>query len=192
VPAQYQGNNMQWENDIKTLSLDGNLQKFKNWLVKPYIISQAMKKICKNLSVEVIDQKFHSAYPDENYKLNIKQNVDNLPLIRKVYLKGDDIPWSFGRVIIPNKTYLQYEKIFNSLGGKLIGESLLYNNPDTTRSTFEYCVLHPRHELFQDAIINLDINPPEKLWARRSVFTIKQLPLLVNDVFLPMIPEYLS
>jgi chorismate--pyruvate lyase len=41
--------------------------------------------------------------------------------------------------------------------------------------------------LYQAASARLD-DKPEVIWGRRSLFTLRGKPLLVNEIFLPAIP----
>ena len=89
------------------------------------------------------------------------------------------------------KTYQQYAETFDNLGDRLIGESLLYTNPKTTRRQFEFAKLAPEHPIYQDALSGI---PSEKhgenLWARRSIFFIDTNPLMITETYLPDCPPY--
>ena len=167
------------------------------WLIKPYIISKAMKICCKTLEVALLQHKKMPAFEDEKQLLEL---THEWPLIRKVYLKGDGIPWSFGRVVVPTPTYLAFQTSFDTLGGQLIGESLLYGHPQTTRGPFDYAQLTPDHDFYQDMLHLLDQHYPlstqpslfSELWGRRSIFHINGHPLLVSEAYFPWIPTYPS
>lgn len=130
-----------------------------DWLTKPYILSQALRKVCVNLSVKVLTQKLQT---------------DN-SLIRQVYLLGDDIPWVFAETLVAADTYQQYKDIFDKLNNNLIGETLLYGNPNTKRYAFEYALIEHNNS---------------SLWARRSDFNICNYKLTITEAFLPDIPRY--
>jgi len=145
---------------------------FYEWMTKPYILSQALKRICHSLTVEVISQEFTNAHSNEYSLLGLTKG--DVPFIRQVILLGDGIPFTKGRVVIHPTTYQNHFAQFAALGSQLIGETVLHNNnPDVTRSRFEYAHL-------------------EEGWARRSVFWIKKDPLLVSEIFLPILPAYVS
>lgn len=150
---------------------DENLQ---NWLTKPYILSQALKRSFGAISVEVVSQAFGEALPDEIALLEIPTNEQ--AFIRQVYLVAGGQRRTYGRVVIPLRTYQYYEEKFEGLENKPLGETLLYNNPDVTRSEFEFSFVYLLSE--------------EGHWARRSVFWLKEYPLLVTELFLPGLPEY--
>lgn len=156
------------------------------WLTKPYILSQALRRICQTLSVKVIKQCFMEAFEDE-YDV-LQTNASTLPLIRQVFLEGDGVLLTYGRVVIPKTTYEQYFSQFESLNNNLIGETLLYKNPDATRGAFEYACVNSSHPIAKEVIAFF--TDVEFLWARRSIFSLKSYPLLVTELFLPTLPPY--
>ncbi len=177
---------LQWVSDISQLTMPPpNL--IKEWMTKPYILSQALKRICNTLSVKVIEQCFEKAFIDE-YKVIGMQSAE-VPFVRQVLLQNEDnIALTYGRVIIPPKTYELHFSQFEKLGTNLLGETLLYNNPDVTRGSFEYAYV--KHSDVLAAKVFADLTP-EDLWGRRSVFSIKSSPILVTELFLPTLPPYL-
>jgi chorismate--pyruvate lyase len=45
-----------------------------------------------------------------------------------------------------------------------------------------------RHPLYRHAAVHVDA-PPRALWARRSLFSLENHPILVTEVFLPALLE---
>lgn len=164
--------------------------KFKNWLEKPYVISKAMKLLCNDLTVKVISQKEEYITKQEQSFLNL---LNNHSFVRKISLNGNNYPWEYARVVVPNKTYHEYIECFKNLGGKLIGENLLYNNPNTTRGNFEFCCMDKSNYVFKEIVKHLNNfnNKAKLIWGRRSIFYIDgEYPLLISEYFLPDIPDY--
>ncbi len=115
-----------------------------------------------------------------------------VPFVRQVLLQNEDnIALTYGRVIIPPKTYEVHFSQFEKLGTNLIGETLLYNNPDVTREPFEYAYVNHSHLLAQKVFTALAQDSNKDLWGRRSVFLIKSSPILVTELFLPSLPLFL-
>jgi chorismate lyase len=178
--------NEMWVEELITLAPTADISQ---WLTKPYILSKALKRVCQTLSVKVIAQNFNAAFDDEYPILNMEPHEH--PFIRQVFLQGDNIPLTYGRVVIPTKTYHQHVEKFINLASNLLGETLLYGNPNVKRGPFEYGEFNKSSELIKEIYIHLpDMFPCESLWGRRSVFWIKQDPLLVTEVFLPTIPPF--
>lgn len=165
--------------------------EINEWLTAPYILSQALKRVCNHLTLKVIGQKFSAAYQDEYQILNIENT--ELPLVRQILLLGDEVPFTYGRVIVPLSTHQHHFSQFESLGSNLLGETMLYRNPDVTRGAFEYGYVEPAHPLATEVygILPLDFLR-QPLWGRRSVFWIKSLPLLVTEMMLPTLPPYVK
>lgn len=160
---------MKWVNTIGELPCEPQ-PNLLLWLTKPYVLSDALKRVCKDLTVNVVSQQFLVAMPDESIRLGLAP--DELSFIREVILEGDGVPLTYGRVIVPSTTYHNHYDAFKNLGARPIGETLLYNNPESTRGDFEYG------------------KSEDGLWARRSIFTLRDDPLLVTDFFLPSLPDY--
>lgn len=177
--------NLEWTNDPASLSTPPSTL-IGEWLTKPYILSRALKQVCQTLTVKVIKQCFMPAFEDEYAVLKMPASVS--PFIRQVFLEGDGISLTYGRVVIPKTTYEQHFAQFESLNNNLIGETLLYQNPDVTRGAFEYACVGSSHSIVKE--IAMFLPEFELLWARRSVFSLKSYPLLVTELFLPTLPPY--
>ncbi len=160
-----------WVEDPKDLELSVT-DSYYHWLTKPDILSKALKSLCDELTVQIISQDLARALIDERQILSIQENNS---LIREVYLLGDGTPWVLARVVVPFQTYLRHKNDFDSLGKKLLGETLLYADPSFTRSKFTYARIS-----HNDA----------RLLSRRSIFTLDGQQLLVTESFLPQIPPY--
>lgn len=175
-----------WHSDLTTLPIKPS-PSLRDWLTKPFILSKALKQHCQQLSVEVLSQQFMGV--DETEQRLVEKGKD--PFVRRVFLLGDNQPWTYGRVVIAPSTYETHFSEFATLGGKLLGETMLYGNKDTTRSPFEYAVIESGNALYQEINQHLPLTEPA-LWGRRSYFYLKQAPLLVTEVFLPLLPDFAS
>lgn len=160
-----------WSEDIATLGLAQD-NHFYAWLCKPLVLSAALRNVCKHLSVQVISQQLTTATIEEQHTLNISENNS---LIRKVYLCGDGIPLVYAKTVIPHDGYIQYKNEIDNLGSNLIGADFLFKQPNITRGPFSYAVIK---------------NP--NLYARRSIFKIKDVSVLVTEIFLSNIPKYMD
>jgi chorismate--pyruvate lyase len=157
-------------------------------LTKPYILSQALKRVCQQFSVKVLEQQFSPIFNNEAAVLGI--NPTDTAFVRQVFLQDDYTPLTYGRVVVAPVTYDHHFAEFQSLGNLPIGETLLYNNPDVLRSAFEYALIEASSDLGSLVYQHLGQASNTPLWGRRSVFKIKSEPLLVTEVFLPALPDY--
>lgn len=174
-----------WVTEIAALECPPS-NSIASWLSKPAILSHALKRHCQQLSVQVIAQQF---MPVDQTEQKLVEGADTTPFVRRVLLQGDGQPWTYGRTVIAPSTYQTYFSQFIALGAKLLGETLLYGNPDTTRSDFEFAMVPKETALYQEIQQSISLTEP-LLFARRSYFYLKQAPLLVTEVFLPKCPDY--
>jgi chorismate--pyruvate lyase len=110
-------------------------------------------------------------------------------LVRQIYLKDTKHIYIYGRTIVPQATLTAYAEDFAKLGNSPIGDALLHHNPKVQRSAFEFGYVLPDSLLYQDAV-HAYTAQPEKLWARRSTFSLAGLPLLITELFFPELPAY--
>lgn len=71
----------------------------------------------------------------------------------------------------------------SKLGNKPLGAAL-FANPLIKRTPLAFKKLGTRDPLYLRACQILTATPPQ-LWARRSIFSLKDSPILVTEVFLP-------
>jgi chorismate--pyruvate lyase len=133
-----------------------------------------------NVHLRLISEQFDSAFSDEQACFD---TIHSDFWIRKIFLCSDETPLSYGRVIVPKSTYLRFQKDFDQLKTKPIGETLLHHNPQVKRYPFEYRFLEKTDPLSKDTqLVYPKLNTPS--WARRSLFTWEGFPLLITEVFL--------
>ncbi len=189
--------NNNWEN-INTTEIAHVPDVLREWLCKPFVLSRALRKVCAQFTVHITDQRVKPLYADEIAALGCYETSNGY--IRETYLGDENHPFVYARVTMPESTYLMYKAELDNLGNRPIGETLLYSNPTTTRSDFEIKRITQDDELlfdelvhtnFYKAVIERNARVPE-LWARRSVFTLHGHPLLITEVFLSDIPDYID
>ena len=183
-----------WVHDISTLKKTPSA-KFSSWMQKPKNLGESLRKVCHTLSLNIINQNFEVPLDDEIDILGLSSSKDTICYVRQIVLVGDGLPFTYGRVVVPKLVYLSHMDKFNSLGSKLIGETLLYGNPETVRSAFEFNQIDSTHPLFNLTISALPDSATisKSFWARRSVFTIsKNEPILITEIFLEDLPIYLD
>lgn len=137
------------------------------------------------MSVDVVTEVLGEPWIDEGPALEL----DRLRgWLREIYLCAGGVPQVFGRSFIPMRTLESLNPRLDRLGETPLGH-VLFQLPGLKRRNLEIARLDARHRLYQRAVKGLDA-APGRLWARRSVFEIRHLPLLVTEVFLPGSPIY--
>lgn len=128
-----------------------------------------------------LSQQFDTINTDEQQRLGPSSRY----LVRQIaFFDADNQALTYARTVIPHETYEAHKDIFENLHEKPIGVNFLHNNPDVTRSTFEYATLNSANYPL------CPLNKSATLFARRSTFTIKGWPLLITEFFSPQLPPY--
>ena len=120
--------------------------------------------------------------PEEQLFLKLAQR--RWPFVREVMMYVDNEPWIFGRSIIPNDTINGIGGRLKLLGNKPLGK-VLFDDKSTERLFIEVAKISKVHYLYPQ---NFGPEPPDYLWARRSLFCFRRLPIMVQEVFLPNCP----
>jgi len=158
----------------------------RSWLLDSASLTLRIKNHCRNkhlgdFSVKLLRQGMAIPSNDEVQRLKLKHR--HYALIREVLLYCGDTPVIFARTVIPIKTLSGPQRQLAHLGNRPLGE-FLFAQPALQRDAMEVTSLTNGHQLYDIAVQNLD-KKPEQLWARRSIFRLKDKPLLVAEVFLP-------
>ncbi len=93
--------------------------------------------------------------------------------------------WVAARVIIPKETARGHDHPLRTIGKRSLGD-ILFANPNVDRGDFEFAQLTRAHVLFHRA----ELYVPKSLsfiWARRSLFYFDEAPLLICEIFLPIV-----
>ena len=143
---------------------------------------------CKSaLEVELKSESWQQPMPEEADKLNM--STDEQAFVRESWLKSNSQYLIYARSIVPRHTYDQFSTKLNELGTRPLGE-LLFADASSYRAEMRYARV-PRDCLLFDATVDHNVSQ-ETLWARQSLFYIKDKPLLILEVFLPSIDQVLQ
>lgn len=142
------------------------------WLLEPASLTARLKAHSHNFHLQVL-QESQAMLPDFLTSC-FAQSIGQC-LRREVLMFCNDQPAVYAQSWLPQVT-LQQVKALSALGEQPLGE-LLFQFADVTRSPIEVCRLSVGSS-------TLPI-PSGEYWARRSLFTIVGVPMLVAEVFLP-------
>lgn len=154
------------------------------WLSGPQILSAALGKVYKEVGLKLLSEGPEAIMVTEQEALSKLAPVQADYFVRSVFLLGDTVPVIFARTVIPASTYAQYKENFASLGNQFIGMRLLHNKENVMRSEFEYAALSAQDPLYQETARFGVQEQAHTRWARRSLFWIEGLPLLITELFL--------
>ena len=158
------------------------------WLRDKGSLTTRIRYNCKErFRVNVLEQGWGRPFYSEQQQLSMRNK--ERAVIRAVHLLCDDIPWVFARTLIPASSLRGPAKRLTMLGDKPLG-AVLFADPTIKRGQTQVARLLPRHPLFSYATRRIDPQPAE-IWGRRTIFYLAGYPILVNEIFLPDVPEYL-
>lgn len=123
-----------------------------------------------DFSVQVLWQGWRKINRQEALLLNSKEQV---AWCRDVALKVKGKPYVFARTCIPKNTMTGKESRLRNLGNMPLG-GFLFNHPNMSRGKMIAYKLGPNKLSLQ--------------WARRSVFTLNNKPVLVTEAFTQPLP----
>ncbi|WP_233113658.1 chorismate--pyruvate lyase family protein [Aggregatibacter actinomycetemcomitans] len=130
------------------------------WLFDKQSLTVKLKQTCARFDVKVRSEKW------------IEKTFENetalLPAgaywCREVLLLGDGKPWIEARTLIPQTLFVYHQEL-SMLGKKPIGEWLFQQTP-------------------QRRLIQWAQDPQSGLYARRSLFWVQNIPMLISELFL--------
>jgi len=157
-------------------------EKSREWLLHQGSFMERLKQHgIQHSEIIVLKHTWEHPLPSEQKILTIKTHEE--ALVREVLIKSAVGNWMFARTIFPKETLTETERQFIHLENNSLG-SILFNYPDLQRSEFEMACLQ-QHDTWHQKIAQLVAIQDKKLWARRSVFTIRNKAILLSEVFLP-------
>ena len=149
---------------LDTGSLIANLKKF------------SLERVYLNLQTQL----YKKPHYDEAKTLGLRNG--EFVLLREVFLTCNILPWIYARTAIPNCTLHTVPKLAN-WGDMPLG-NYLFSDKFTYRGKMEIGTLKMLHNPYK-LMANISANKDSVLWGRRSVFYIKNQPLLITEIFLP-------
>jgi len=156
--------------------------KLQHWLWDAGSLTDRLIDQCvSSFTVQVLTEGWQKPFYDESLILGMPRG--EYGFVRQVYLVCDGIPWVFARTVIPQSTLVGSVKGLTRLGNQSLGK-VLFEKPGVIRGQLQVAKLTPGQVIYESARRDcIDVEQP--IWGRRSIFFIKDKPLLVNEVFLP-------
>jgi len=174
-------NHIQWQSP-DGFHADLAQSQLKDWLYDSGSFMQRLKiHGIEDAKIEVLSQNWQFPTPDEKYELNLPDRT--YVLAREVYIKNDEQVLMFARTIFPRQTLTGAEKQFRQLKSQSLG-SKLFTEPSMMRTPFEFAFISAGSRWYEKAVQCL-AQPIASLWGRRSIFFIKEKPLLLTEIYLP-------
>ncbi len=153
------------------------------WLRDRGSLTQRIQQRCTRFAVRGMCSGLARIALDESALLGVAPQ--HLAYAREVFLYANDLPVVFAHSACAHRHLRGAWSAVRNLGNRPLG-ALLFAHPLVERKPLHYKALCGAHPLYQRAAAVLS-DPPDRLWARRSLFILHGAPLLVTEVFLPEI-----
>lgn len=160
--------------------------RYAAWLRDPSSLTQRVQSACAGaFRVAVLSQAWRRPARSEARRLGLRPGVR--AFVREVCLMCDDTPWVYASTVIPRATLSGEQRGLARLRTRPLG-AVLFADPTMRRREVEIARLVPGGCLYAHARAVL-AQPPREIWARRSLFLLRNKPLLVTEAFLPAIAD---
>ncbi len=152
------------------------------WLLDPSSLTRRLQQACGGgFGVQVVRQHWELPLLSEARVLGIK--AGRHVLVREVRLMCGTQPWVFARTVIPATTLTGPQRRLGHLGERPLG-GLLFSDPSMRRGELEVARIVRGQPLFTLATAAQPL-ADHAIWGRRSLFYLRDKPLLVCEMFLP-------
>jgi chorismate--pyruvate lyase len=131
--------------------------------------------------IEVVSERWQLPLREEILRLGLPER--RYALVREVLIHSTAGRWMFARTVVPETTLSGPERKLARLQNQSLG-SYLFKQKSMLRSRFQWAELETG-TLWRHKIQNYLAGWQAKIWARRSVFHVRDKPLLLTEIFLP-------
>jgi chorismate--pyruvate lyase len=172
---------IQWQpaERLGQLPIDGHLRP---WLIGKGLLTQRLKAASNGrFALRLID--LWTGILGAGHKSALRCG-DNAGLFRDVAMYCADQVWVYAQTVIPDSTLTAHPWLAE-LGDSSLGETLSELS-GLERSPYEYAWLPAEDPLTARALRGAQLKPAG-LWARRSLISLRNAPMLVQELFLPAI-----
>ncbi len=161
--------------------------RWRAWLFDPASLTQRLIGACAgNFRVRLIAQRHERPMLSEARALGFE--ATHHALVREVRLLCDEAVWVYARTVIPPATLVGANRRLAYLGERSLG-AVLFADPTMKRGEVEVTRVVPGQRLFR-LMVAQSHQTPREFWGRRSVFRLRDRPLLVSEFFLPSLEDF--
>ncbi len=161
--------------------------EWRSWLLDHASLTRRLQQRCgEGFRVKLLSLRLERPMLSESRALG--RPPQEIALVRQVHLLCGDTPWVFARTVIPLPSLKGGLRRLTQLGNHSLG-AVLFADPRLERSPMEVARILPRQRLYRRSH-GADISEGEPVWGRRSVFHLRDNPLLVSEFFLPELLQH--
>jgi len=174
---------LRWQ-PVSLLATKGISPQLKDWLSYPGSFIKRLKEHgITQPKISVLNECWKCPELEEARLLDIKPRL--YARVREVLIYSDQGPLMVARTVIPRTTLTGKEQQLAYLKTRSLG-SILFKDVSVERTEFEYACIKPSTKEYVRIEKAVDDKASE-YWARRSLFYIKNKPLLLTEIFLTKI-----
>jgi chorismate lyase len=157
--------------------------RLRRWLLDRGSLTRRIEVRCDRFHVELLSQRNAAVGLDECGLVGVRPGASSM--VREVSLNCGARPVVFAHSVVGRSALRGPWHMLMNLGTRPLGAAV-FSNPRVERYALRYRQIGRRHALFRRAAQLIE-RPPSSLWARRSLFVLRDSRLLVTEVFLPAI-----
>ena len=179
-----------WHTHVNALSAPAAMRA---WLTASGSLTARLSAHSGVFRVQRLHQRSALCLPDEARAIGLAR--PGRVWEREVLLRCDEAPVVFAHTVVPLSAPASDWPLFNALGERSLGSTLLYD-PLVTRGPLEFARLRAGHPLLQRARAALGqderADGPTVMYARRCLYRRHRGSLLVTEVFLPPVTQLVA
>ncbi len=179
APGKAQPDSVQWlpAERLGQLAIDAQVRP---WMIGKGLLTQRLKAACgARFGLRLVDQ--WSGLLSGAYQSALR-STDNAGLFRDVEISNAGSVWVFEQTVMPDSTLVAHPWLAE-MGDCALGETLA-DLSGVERSSYEYAWLPAEDAVTARALRGAQVKPAG-LWARRSRVSLRQAPLLIQELFFP-------
>ena len=157
--------------------------RLRRWLLDRGSLTCRIQLRCENFRLDVLSQRLAAARRDERAVIGVRADADCM--VREISLNCGSQPLVFAHSVVEPCALRGPWHMLMTLGTRPLGAAV-FSNPRVERYALRFRKIGRQHALYRHAS-EFIARPPPTLWARRSVFVLRNSRLLVTEVFLPAI-----
>jgi chorismate--pyruvate lyase len=170
---------IQWQPQerLGQLPVDGHLRP---WLIGKGLLTRRLRDACgARFVLRLVDE--WTGLLSTAHQSALRRD-DTAGLFRDVEMCCAEDVWVFGQTIVPDSTLCEHPWLAE-LGDTALGETL-EQLTGVERGSYEYAWLPAQEAATARALRDVRVKP-SGLWARRARITLRDAPLLIQELFLP-------
>ena len=161
----------------------------REWLTNPDSLTQRLLHFTdQKIEFSLVQQGHGNALDDEAALLGI--STDQTVWTRDIIWGYQNTPWVCGHATIPEDTLAGEGIALKDIADKSIG-TILFSDPDLQRDPLQFSQIDPTHP-FLSHLKPQHMTPSLNLWARRSRFFCFGKPLIITEIYLPTLFQWLN